>query len=154
MNPYQRTDKKDLDWIFSMSIPEPNSGCWFWTGAWDRQGYGNTMLPGRRFIGVHRLAYQLAHGEVAEGLDIDHLCRVRCCVNPLHLEAVSHRENMLRGNTFSARFAAKTHCSKGHELTGDNVWAYGPDRHWRKCRTCNRVNQQEFRDKRKELRCE
>jgi len=70
-------------------------------------------------------------------LEIDHLCRVRCCVNPDHLEAVTHRENILRGNTFAAVNAAKTHCPKGHEYTPENTRIHTGGR--RQCIACSRA---------------
>lgn len=82
-----------------------------------------------RLIAAHRFAYELANGPIPDGLEIDHLCRNRKCVNPAHLQAVSHRENMLR--------AAKTHCLNGHPLTGPNVYLR-PDGRGRECRECRR----------------
>jgi len=75
--------------------PEPNSGCWLWTGgiAWD--GYGNFKVPGHQRQ-AHRIAYELWRGPIPDGLQLDHLCSVRSCVNPAHLEAVTGRTNVLR----------------------------------------------------------
>jgi hypothetical protein len=72
-------------------------GCWLWEGAINSQGYGN-FWDGVRFVKAHRFAYECLIGEIPEGLTIDHLCRVRHCVNPSHLEPVTMRENFLRGD--------------------------------------------------------
>lgn len=73
---------------------EPNSGCWLWAGADNGVGYG-------KFRGkyAHRVSYEMRHGSIPTGLHIDHLCRVRCCVNPDHLEPVTNKENAQRGDT-------------------------------------------------------
>ena len=96
-------------------IPEPNSGCWIWLGAMVPGGYG-WFWDGKKHRRVHRYSYEHYRGSIPVGLTIDHLCRVRCCVNPWHLESVTHRENVLRGNTVAAENAKKTHCRNGHEL--------------------------------------
>lgn len=77
-------------------IPEPNSGCWLWFGATTERGYGVVVANGRS-IRAHRISYETAKGQIPEGLVLDHLCRVHCCVNPDHLEAVTQLENVRRG---------------------------------------------------------
>lgn len=76
-------------------IPEPNSGCWLWFGTFSPEGYGRFYMHGR-IQESHRASYQLFVGEIPDGLEIDHLCRVPACVNPSHLEPVTHLENMRR----------------------------------------------------------
>lgn len=71
--------------------------------------------------GVHRVVYELEYGPIPEGRELDHLCRNRACVNPKHLEIVSHRENCLRGVAPAAQNARKTHCKYGHPLSGGNL---------------------------------
>lgn len=71
-------------------------GCWIWTGSVEGKGYGHPTIAGKKHP-AHRLAYELLVGPVPEGLHLDHLCRVRRCVNPEHLEPVTSRENSLRG---------------------------------------------------------
>lgn len=83
-------DKFDRHWI-----PEPNSGCWLWLGASNENGYG-LITRGKRTVKAHRFSYERANGPIATKLEIDHLCRNKCCVNPAHLEAVTHGENRRR----------------------------------------------------------
>ena len=86
------------------------SGCWLWTAAVDEQtGYGRLGI-GTRSVAAHRIAFELFVGPIPDGMVIDHLCRVRRCVNPDHLEAVSQRENLLRGDTLTAAHASDRDC--------------------------------------------
>jgi hypothetical protein len=109
--------------------------CWLWTGNKIPSGYGYFSVRRNRFR-VHRFAYELVNGPILSGLDIDHLCGVRNCVNPAHLEAVTHRDNVLRGNTFAARNVAKTSCPSGHPYDGENTYLDGRSRH---CKICMRI---------------
>jgi hypothetical protein len=86
-----------LDWLFERCHPIPLSGCWAWSGSVTDGGYAQVMIGGRR-IAAHRVAYALKYGDIPEGMELDHICRVRCCVNPDHVEAVSHSVNVLRGD--------------------------------------------------------
>ena len=99
---------------------EPNSGCWLWAGTVTPAGYGQITLRKQNF-GAHRLVYQLHGGVIPEGLQLDHKCKVRCCVNPEHLEPVTMRENILRGDGPFAINKRKTHCKRGHEFAPPNV---------------------------------
>ncbi len=107
--------------------------CWLWTGSRSALGYGNFFWEGRKDH-AHRYAYAAFVGPIPEGYQLDHLCRNPPCVNPAHLEPVTHRENVLRGVSPTAVNAAKTHCVHGHQLSGDNLVIYGTRR---KCRTCS-----------------
>lgn len=113
---------------------DPETGCWEWR-AGKTHGYGITSL-GRDSRGAHRIAYELVVGLLPDGLTLDHLCRNRGCVNPAHLEPVTNRENVLRGVGIPAEFAKRTHCSKGHPFTADNLMPPKPYRHGRHCRIC------------------
>lgn len=112
------------------------SGCWIWMGAVRTTSYG--MEYGRfNFEGknryAHRVSYQCLVGPAPEGLHLDHLCRVTCCVNPDHLEPVTNAENVLRG--WKAR-GRKTHCVNGHFLDGVNIWRSGTQ-----CIQCARIRE-------------
>lgn len=101
--------------------PEPNSGCWIWMGCFDSSGYGSIGIDGRT-VGAHRVSYELHRGPIPDGLHLDHYrCQNRWCVNPWHLEAVSQAANTLRGASFAAVNARKTHCDSGHPLSGKNL---------------------------------
>ncbi len=105
-------------------------GCWQWTGHLTQSGYGSIYFN-RKATPVHRFAYELLVGKIPDGLVIDHLCRNRGCVNPAHLEPVTERVNILRGVSFSAENAAKTHCAHGHSLA--DAFIVGG---YRECRMC------------------
>jgi hypothetical protein len=117
------------------------SGCWLWAGYVSRDGYG-TVSAGKRMHKAHRMSYEAFVGPIPEGLDIDHLCRVRNCVNPEHLEPVTRQVNCLRGDTVAAKHAATTHCPQGHEYTPENT--YSSKRGERDCRACRRVRNREW----------
>lgn len=118
---------------------EKTDACWHWTGTKTRNGYGILWHEGSRWL-AHRLAYTSLVGKIPDGQTIDHLCRTRDCVNPLHLEPVTHRENVLRGEGIAARRSRQTHCSNGHEFTDDNTYRYPNGR-----RACRQCRQQERR---------
>lgn len=76
---------------------EPNSGCWLWAGADNASGYGKLAIGHSARVYAHRASYELAKGPIPDGMHLDHLCRVTCCINPDHLEPVTNRENARRG---------------------------------------------------------
>ena len=118
--------------------PEPNSGCWLWTGAVGSHGYGQVgKTPEFNTTVVHKILYEEKFGPVPDGLELDHLCRVRCCVNPDHLEPVTRRENIMRGIAPSALQAKQSECKNGHPLSGDNLRTYKTKYGiGRKCKIC------------------
>lgn len=123
-------------WVRLVEI-DPD-GCWTWVGCTTDDGYGRFKL-GNSAVGAHRVSYQHFVGPIPEGLQLDHLCRNRCCVNPTHLEPVTVRENVLRGNGPGGINARKTHCPSGHPLEGENLeMGRNGDRAVRRCRTCRR----------------
>lgn len=101
----------------------PTKDCWLWKDATAKVGYGYLGVGGRtgRRIQAHRIAYEIAKGPIPDGLQIDHLCSIRNCVNPAHLEAVTQRENLLRGDTLTRRNAMATHCKHGHLFDAKNT---------------------------------
>ena len=108
--------------------------CWLWTGAIHVSGYGIVKLDGRAQR-AHRLAYLWEHGSIPDGLDLDHLCRVRNCVRPSHLEPVTRGTNVLRGEGPSARAARVTACPKGHPYDEANTrYDVRGDRFCRRCK--------------------
>jgi hypothetical protein len=131
--PVQTTRDDATRWL-SHSQPD-DAGCWIWQRALDRSGYGG-FRAGDRIYRAHRYGYELMVGPIPEGLQIDHLCRVRACVNPAHLEPVTSRENSLRGDTFLARSLGRTKCAEGHPF--DDVNTYRSPDGRRVCRICRR----------------
>lgn len=109
--------------------------CWLWSGAMMENGYGTIRYNGRNML-THRVAYELLVAPIPPGLTVDHLCRVRHCVNHAHLEPVTQQVNILRGTGFSARNAPKTHCPKGHPYDTENTYWW---RDGRQCRTCRQA---------------
>ena len=113
-------------------VVTPRPDCVIWTSDGDR-GYGKVKVNGQTKR-VHRVVWELTHGPIPDGLTVDHLCRVRSCVNTEHMELVTVRENVLRGSRGDA-----THCKRGHEYTPENTRL---DRHgWRICRACRRMHE-------------
>lgn len=109
-------------------------GCWLWRDGVGPDGYGRFRIN-KKLILAHRHFYESHHGtRIPPGMVIDHLCRRRHCVNPHHLQVVTPRENILRGNGASAINARKTECIHGHPLSGDNL--HIKPNGDRKCRTC------------------
>lgn len=125
---------------FAKRVALTDSGCLQWLGATSGGGYAQIKLTpaeGKRLVYVHRWSYEHHVGPIPPGLQIDHLCRNRTCVNPEHLEAVTPRENVLRSASPVAINAAKTHCNHGHPLTPENT--YPSPEGWRRCRECKRT---------------
>ena len=127
-------------------VQKSDTACWIWTGYRNQKGYGRLYIRGH-YVAAHRFAYTAALGPIADGLQIDHLCRVRNCVNPAHLEAVSCQTNLLRGKTLAARSAAATHCPQGHPYSDENT--YHSPKGFRFCRRCGAAAARQRRKQRK-----
>lgn len=123
--------------IYKNSIPEPNSGCWLWLGYVNPKGYAicSTKNTTKR---AHRLSYCEFVGPIPDGMEIDHKCRVRCCVNPQHLEPITHAENIRRVLPYVRGPARGTHCQRGHPFTSDNIITNKRDCR-RQCRACRNL---------------
>lgn len=119
---------------FWLKVNKDAGDCWLWTALKNGSGYGIITINKKVRL-AHRFAYELLVGPIPDGLQLDHLCRVRHCVNPAHLEPVTCRENLHRGDTWAARNAAKTHCPQGHPYDEKNTLVSGG---LRSCRTCAR----------------
>jgi hypothetical protein len=128
--------------LLSKAVINWESGCWEWTAQRDPYGYGAIKVNGSK-RGSHRVAFELIEGPIATGLQLDHLCRVRHCINPAHLEPVTPRENTMRGVAPSAVNAAKTRCGHGHEFTPENT--YTTPLGGRACRACQRATVARYR---------
>lgn len=132
------------DQRFAQATGSPDD-CWPWGGSVDGSGYGRSKVAGHT-VGIHRTAYVRAHGPIPPGRVVDHTCHSRdttcrggrtCphrrCVNPAHMELVTGAENTLRGRNRAAENARKTHCKRGHPLSGANVYVW---HRMRRCRIC------------------
>lgn len=115
------------------SVVDPATDCWNWKRKLTHEGYGHMTVRNKTCL-AHRASYEAFVGPIPHGLTIDHLCGNPSCVNPAHLEPVTMKENLARGNSFSAVNAKKTHCNSGHPLSGTNLYLC---KGRRQCRRCN-----------------
>ncbi len=122
------------------------SGCWEWQAQVKDTGYG-IFYDGKHQVRAHRYAYEHFNNvSVPEGLEIDHLCRNRKCVNPEHMEIVTHQENVVRGiagQWFREKQIAKTHCPQGHPYDEENTY-HRPDG-GRDCKQCMRKRSNQWK---------
>lgn len=137
-----RPRRPDLDRIAAHIDPDGVAGCWVWTGATYTNGYGQSSFEGVRMM-AHRAVWVALVGAIGDGLVLDHLCRVRSCVNPDHLEPVTQSENVRRANgiqraTLRAKFAHITHCPAGHSKAAENIYT-DPRTGKRRCIPCGRA---------------
>lgn len=120
-----------------------DDACWPWLASLNNSGYGHFKVKSK-IPGAHRVSYTLLVGDIPQGLQLDHLCKNRKCVNPAHLEPVTQRENTLRGESFSAVCARKTICPQGHPYDDSNTSYYKGSRC---CRECARLKARRIRAK-------
>ena len=117
---------------FASKFTVDNKGCWRWHGTKDNYGYAMFHIHSKSKK-AHRVAFELVGNAVDYSKTLDHICRNRDCVNPAHLEQVDNRENLMRGNGYARTNSQKTHCLRGHALSGDNLGRNGVKRF---CKTC------------------
>lgn len=127
----------DEDRIFAKINQPIGASCWEWQGYRMKAGHGRCRVDGRKVL-VHRWVWEFLVGEIPDGLSLDHLCRNASCVNPEHLEPVTHRVNVLRGRAPAAAHAKKTECPQGHPYDEQNTRVYRGSRY---CITCHRQPQ-------------
>lgn len=132
MNRAKRTERRKRT---ILNRTDRSGECWLWTGAVDRYGYGK-YSRGK----AHRFSFEAFVGPVPAGLVLDHLCKVKRCVRPDHLEPVTNGDNLRR------HYADQTHCKHGHEFTEANTYR-PPGRNSRQCRACNAKAQQKLKKK-------
>ena len=121
---------------------DPESGCWIWTASLRANGYAQFRYSRAKNGYGHRFAYEHFVGPITEGSELDHLCNNKACVNPAHLQAVSHVVNIERRGPPRSANAAKTHCKRGHPLSGANLYVFPNGS--RSCRICRRDYAREY----------
>lgn len=128
---------------------EPQGACVVWIGKKDSHGYGRVWDSAQqRLVQAHRAAYVQAIGLIPDGLQLDHLCNNRPCVNPAHLEPVTPFENSARARARASEYNPRTHCRNGHAYDEANTYYAG---NYRRCRACNADAQRRRKAHRKEL---
>lgn len=149
----QNSSEKILKRIEKFIVPDPNSGCWLWIGS-TSVGYGKfsggKTREGKRCpISAHRFVYEHHKGKIPEGLELDHLCRTRCCVNPDHLEPVTRLENVRRGQG-GMHLRWRTHCPKGHPYDNENTRLKKSGKYIsRSCKTCVKIAGMKYYERKK-----
>lgn len=148
--PTSQLTADDLARFWSQVDRSRGSGaCWPWLGGLTHDGYGRIGLCGTSYL-AHRVAYEVMIAPIPTGLQLDHVkargCTSRACCNPAHVEPVTARTNSLRGESFVAVNAAKTHCVRGHEFSPENTRLhFYSDSTKRICRECDRIRQREYK---------
>ncbi len=128
-------------WASKVSV-EPNTGCWLWEACTDTTGYGLIRVNGMLWK-AHRLSYVMfVKGSLVPGLHIHHLCEVKSCVNPEHLEQVTPQQNTLASDTPARRNSLKTRCKYGHAFTPENTLISSTG--YRRCRECKNKHNKEY----------
>lgn len=135
---------KDLEGKLKSKILIDQNGCWVWQGAFFNKPYGKygqirVLVDGKsKIVKAHRESYKLYKGEIPTGLELDHLCHNTLCVNPAHLEPVTHLENMRRRKDYKA-----PNCRHGHSYTQENTYIR-PDNGRRECMICRKIRSNKF----------
>jgi hypothetical protein len=127
---------------FWNKVTKKENGCWIWIAAINNHGYGVFRLNHKNML-AHRIAYELIKGKIPDGLTLDHLCKNPPCVNPDHLESVTLKENILRGESVSAKKAQQTHCKHDHLLIQENCYPKAWAKGMRVCKICSRITSAE-----------
>lgn len=145
------TDTAQAKAEMSNYVVNKSTGCWNWTGYIEKEGYGQVWLKSEHGTRrPHRIEYENKYGPIPSGMVLDHLCRNRSCVNPEHLEIVSHRENILRGEGITAQNAKKTQCLRGHPFSGENLRTqFRKGKPERVCKACQHLLKKAWRERRK-----
>lgn len=125
-------------YVIAAIQPDPHSGCWLWMNRLTPRGYGQVKYQ-RRMYRAHRLVYELLVGPIDKPC-LDHLCRVRHCVNPIHLRPSTIAENVHAQGSLAPQAVnrAKTHCPKGHLI--DGIRKNGKAKGTRRCTTCDNAD--------------
>lgn len=133
---------------FWAKVAEPNSnGCREWLGRCNRNGYGQFYVNGR-MVSAYKWLWEQTNGPVPDGLELDHKCRNRACIEPSHLEPVTHQVNIRRGNTGGMGYnQRKTHCKRGHPFSGNNLYLY-PNGD-RGCRACTHAHHDKYKSQKR-----
>lgn len=144
----KRRSVEDRFWAKVIKGERPDS-CWEWAGCHNHKGYSHFSLEGGRTVGAHRYSYELVIGPIPEGLQLDHLCRNRGCVNPAHLEPVTNQENSRRGDVGGWQ-RRLTHCKHGHPFTPENTFVPKSSAR-RVCKVCERLRHRRRRQRQREV---
>jgi hypothetical protein len=153
-------DSTQLPERFRTKFRVTDTGCWEWVGRKNGDGYGQFDVGSRtdgtrKSVAAHRWVWEILRGEVPAGTELDHLCRVRGCVNPSHLEAVTHAENVRRGEGGS-NMSNKTHCAQGHPFDDANtrIARSNGKPAQRRCRVCEARWDREYKERNRILLAE
>ena len=148
---YKKRHVPTLEDAFNSRVNKTKT-CWLWTGVVNLDGYSRLYTGNNKYVMGHRFSYEKINGKIPKHLEIDHLCRVRNCVNPEHLEAVTHKENVNRGGN-----TKKTHCIHGHEFSDKNT-RINKKTNARICLTCRdkvgKYHREKNREKNREYQIE